>query len=408
MFDRPPILVGLELGTAKVCALVGEVQPDGQPRIIGVGQAPSHGVRKGEITNPALAEEDIRAAIDDVERTADVEVRSVILGVSGGHLQGFNNRGLHTIVSADHEILPEDVGDVVRNAKAINVPADHHVLHAIRQHFVVDGQEDIPDPVGMLGSRLEVEMHVTHGKASRIQNAIRVVRGLHLEVQEVVFNGLASSLALLTRQQKELGALILDLGAGVTDYVVYGRGVVRHSGVLAVGGDHVSYDLANGLRVPQGRAEQLKIGHGGAFPDDSVRGRVLEGLSEHGLPETPVNLEHLRRIMHVRLEETLDIVREELEEKGVLHHVRGSVHLCGGGARIPGITELATRIFGLPAVVGTNAGVSSVPSGLDQPEFATALGLLRYGALQHGPRPEARRSGWRGLLPGPLRQLMPG
>lgn len=404
MFERTPILVGLDIGTAKITALVGEVKPDGLPRILGVGQAPSRGVRKSEITDATAADEDIRAAMDEAERSADIEARSVILGVAGGHIEGFNNRGLHTIISADREIRPEDVADVVRNAKAVNVPAENVPLHAIRQHYVVDGQTDIADPIGRLGTRLEVEMHVIHGKASRIQNAVRVVRGLHLEVEHVVFAGLAASLAVLSRPQKELGALVLDLGAGSTSYVVYGQGVVRHSGCLAVGGDHVSWDLALGLRVPQGRAEQLKIEHGGAFPDEAGQGGMLQGVSPHGVPEKPVNLGHLRRIMHARLEETLDIIREELEERGVLHHVRGSIHLCGGGARIPGIAELATRVFGLPAVTATHAGVSSVPSGLDQPEFATAVGLLRFGALQHAARPDGRGGGWRGLL----RQLIPG
>ena len=210
----------------------------------------------------------------EAEQMADVEIRSVYLGVSGGHIRGFNNRGVHPVVSADREISAEDVEDVVKNAKAINLPAENTVVHAVRQHFYVDGQDGVTNPVGMLGARLEVDMHVIHGNANRLQNAIRLVRATSLEVDDVVFNGIASSLALLTNEQKELGALVIDLGGGTTEYVVYANGVIRHSGVLAVGGDHVSNDLAYGLKVPLSRAEKLKIEYGAAMVSDSAKGQT--------------------------------------------------------------------------------------------------------------------------------------
>src|SRR6266571_692255 len=271
MFDPSSIIVGLEVGTSKVCAVVGELSSEGALNLIGVGQARSRGVRKGEIADAPMAEEDVRQAIVEAEQMADVEIRSVYLGVTGGHIRGFNNRGVHPVVSADREISEDDVQDVVRNAKAINLPAENSVLHAIRQHFLVDGQDSITHPVGMLGARLEVDVHVVHGHLNRLQNAIRVVKGIQLEVDEVVFNGLASALALLTNEQKELGALVIDIGGGTTDYVVYVDGVIKHTGVLAVGGDHVSNDLAYGLKVPLGRAEQLKIEHGSGLVDESIK-----------------------------------------------------------------------------------------------------------------------------------------
>ncbi|MCU0787136.1 MAG: cell division protein FtsA, partial [Verrucomicrobia bacterium] len=262
MFDSSSIIVGLEIGTSKVCAVVGEVNSEGVLNIIGVGQARSRGVRKGEVIDTSQAEEDVRNAIVEAEQMADVEIRSVHLGVTGGHIRGFTNRGVHPVVSADREICEDDVEDVVKNARAINVPAENTVVHAVRQNFVVDGQEGINDPIGMLGSRLEVDVHVVHGNLNRLQNPARLVKGLQLEVDSVVFAGLASSLALLSSEQKELGALVIDLGGGTTDYAVYVDGVIKHTGVLAVGGDHVSNDLAYGLKVPLGRAEQLKIEHG--------------------------------------------------------------------------------------------------------------------------------------------------
>ncbi|HWF18421.1 MAG TPA: cell division protein FtsA, partial [Verrucomicrobiae bacterium] len=214
MFDPASLIVGLEIGTSKVVAVVGEVNAGGSLNLIGLGQARSRGVRKGEITDVSAVEEDVRNAIVEAEQMADVEIRSVYLGVTGAHIRGFNNRGVHPVVSADREITAEDVQDVIKNAKAINLPTENHVLHAVRQHFLVDGQDGIADPVGMLGARVEVDVHVVHGNFNRLQNPIRVVKGLQLEVEAIVFNGLASSLALLTNEQKELGALVIDIGGG--------------------------------------------------------------------------------------------------------------------------------------------------------------------------------------------------
>src|SRR5690242_8291282 len=237
MFDPESIIVGLEVGTSKVCAVVGELNAGGGLNIIGIGQARSRGVRKGEIADASMAAEDIRSAIVEAEQMADAEIRSVYLAVTGGHIRCFSNRGVHPVISADREITREDVEDVIKNAKAINLPAENYVLHAIRQHFLVDGQEGIADPVGMLGARVEVDMHVVHGNFNRLQNPIRAVKGLQLDVEAIVFNGLASALALLTPEQKELGALVIDIGAGTTEYIVYGGGIIKHTGVLAVGGD---------------------------------------------------------------------------------------------------------------------------------------------------------------------------
>src|SRR5436309_695318 len=269
MFEQSSVIVGLEAGTSKICAVVGEVNSDSSGlSIIGVGQCRSRGVRKGEIVDASLASEDIRNAIVEAEQMADVEIRSVYLGVTGGHLRGFNNRGVHPVVSSDREITKEDVEDVIKNAKAINLPAENHALHAIRQHFLVDGHDSVIDPVGMLGARVEVDMHVVHGNFNRFQNPIRVVKGLQVEVEAIVFNGLASSLALLTSEQKEMGALVIDLGGGATEYVIYSGGIIKHTGVLAVGGDHLSNDLAYGLKMPLGRAEDLKIKHLAAYVEE--------------------------------------------------------------------------------------------------------------------------------------------
>jgi len=386
MFEPSSIIVGLEVGTSKVCAVVGELNAEGALNIVGLGQARSRGVRKGEIADAPLAEEDVRQAIVEAEQMADVEIRSVYLGVTGGHLRGFNNRGVHPVVSADREISEEDVQDVIKNAKTINLPAQNHVIHAIRQHFLVDGQDGITNPVGMLGARVEVDVHVVHGTLNRLQNAIRTVKGLQLEVDDIVFNGLASSLALLGNDQKELGSLVIDIGGGTTDYVVYANGIIKHTGVLAVGGDHVSNDLAYGLKVPLSRAEQLKIEHGAAIMDEAAQGQTIALASDLSLQPRAINLGHLRRIMSLRLEEIFQLIGQDLEQAGVLDYLRGGVFLCGGGTRIPEIARLAEQVLGLPVTCGKTHSISGLKSALDQPEFATAIGLVKFGSFQQRKR----------------------
>lgn len=386
MFDSSSIIVGLEIGTSKICAVVGEMSSDSSGlTIVGLGQAKSRGVRKGEICDAPAVEEDIRNAIVEAEQMADVEIRSVYLGVTGGHVRGFNNRGVHPVVSADREICDDDVQDVIKNAKTINLPAQHHVIHAIRQHFLVDGQDGISNPVGMLGSRVEVDVHVVHGNLNRLQNAIRTVKGLQLEVDEIVFTGLASSLALLTTEQKELGALVIDIGGGTTEYVVYADGVIKHAGVLAVGGDHVSNDLAYGLKVPLGRAEQLKIEHGAAFVE-GLQEKNVTISNELGMLMKSINLEHLRRIMSLRLEEIFQLIGQDLEQAGLLDYLRAGVFICGGGARIPEIAKLAEHVLQMPVSLGQTNSISGLKSALDQPEFATAIGLVKFGSFQHKKR----------------------
>lgn len=382
MFDPSSIIVGLEIGTSKVCAVVGELSGEAL-NVVGLGQARSRGVRKGEIADAPMAEEDVRHAIVEAEQMADVEIRSVYLGVSGGHFRGFNNRGVHPVVSSDREISEDDVQDVIKNAKTINLPAQNHVIHAIRQHFLVDGQDGITNPVGMLGARVEVDVHVVHGNLNRLQNAIRAVKGLQLDVDDIVFNGLAASLALLTNEQKELGSLVIDIGGGTTEYVVYMNGIIKHTGVLAVGGDHVSNDLAYGLKVPLSRAEQLKIDHGSALLDDECKGKTVALTNELGLTTKSVNLEHLRRIMSLRLEEIFQLIAADLEQAEAANYLRAGVFLCGGGARIPQIAKLAEQVLQMPVTIGKTNSISGLKSALDQPEFATAIGLVKFGSFQH-------------------------
>lgn len=390
MFEESNIVVGLEIGTSKICVVVGEQNAEGAVNIIGLGQSPSNGVRKGEICDSEKVESELRTAISEAEQMADVEIRSVYLGVTGSHIRGFNNRGKHPVVSADREISADDVQDVIKNAKAINLPAENTVVHAVRQHFCVDGQDGVTNPVGLLGARLEVDMHVIHGHANRLQNAIRLVRATQLEVNEIVFNGIASSLALLSSEQKELGALVIDIGGGTTEYVVYLDGVIRFSGVLAVGGDHVSNDLGHGLKVPLSRAEKLKRDYGSALVSEEAKGQTISLQNELGLTLKNLNLEHLQRIMSLRLEELFEVIGQELERAGLTDYLRAGVFLTGGGSRVSGIDKLAERVFQMNVTHGHAATVGGITTALDQPEFATGIGLVKYGSLknrQRAPKP---------------------
>jgi len=387
------IIVGLEIGTSKVSVAVGEVSENKVVNIIGIGQAKSRGVRKGEIIDVALAEEDVRNAIVEAEQVADVEIRSVFLGVTGSHIRGFNNTGVHPVVSADREISTTDIQDVIKNARAINLPTDHSVVHSIRQHFRVDGQDGVQNPEGMLGAKIEVDVHVVSGRYNRLQNPIRLVSGLHLEVENISSSALASSLAVLGTEQKELGTLVIDLGAGVTEYAVYSAGVIKHTGVLAVGGDHVSNDLAYGLKVPLARAEQLKIDHGSALIDPEAGNREIDLSDDSLIPGRQVNLGHMQKIMSMRLRETFELIARDIGQAGLIEYLRAGVVLCGGGARTSHITGLARDVFNLPVAIGRASTVSGIKNALDEPEFATSVGLIKFGVFQSQANPRRARFG---------------
>ena len=386
MFDDSNIIVGLEIGTSKVCAVVGEQAADGALNIIGLGQARSRGVRKGEIVDPKQAEEDVRNAIVEAERWP---ARKSAMFISASPAATF----AASTTAASIPWFPPTAKFPTTTFRMSSktprpsiFPADNDIVHAIRQHFFVDGQDGITNPVGMLGSRLEVDVHVVHGNTNRLQNAIRVVKGLQIQVNEIVFNGLAASLALLSNEQKELGALVIDIGGGTTDYVVYVGGVIKHTGVLAIGGDHVSNDLAYGLKVPLSRAEKLKLEHGSAIVDEASKGRDRH-LHERTRPALKtVNVGHLQRIMSLRLEEIFQLIAQDLEQAGLCDYLRAGVFLTGGGARIPHIAKLAEPVLQMPVSIGQTNSISGLKSALDQPEFAAAIGLVRFGSFKNRKR----------------------
>ena len=381
MFADSEIVTGLDIGTSQVTAIVAEVSSDAAPEIIGIGQANSRGVRKGEIVRADLTVEDIRIALDEAEEMADVEIRGVCLGVTGGHIRGFINRGSHPVVSAERDITEDDVRDVIRNAKAVNLPYDHDVIHMVRQQFLIDGQAAIQNPVGLLGARIEVDLHVIHGQVNRLNNSIRAVRNAGVEPEKVVFTGLASMMAVLDQQQKELGTLVLDYGGGTIEYVVCRHGLVRHSGVLSVGGDHISNDLAYGLKVALGRAEELKIECGSAL---NTKKRGVKEQSDDS-----IDLNYLRKIMSLRVKETLELIEAELAEEDCLDRI-SEVVVTGGCARIRDILSVVEQVFEVKASSGQARNIDGPRILLEQPEFSTAIGLAKFGSSEWLRRRDGR------------------
>ena len=376
MLPKEKIIVGLEVGTSKVCAVVGEVLDDGNIMVIGVGQATCEGVRKGEIINIDATVECIHAAVADAEESAGVEIHNVYASVSGGHIRSFNNRGTVAVTNDEREISEEDVRNVLLNAKAVNIPMDHVVIHAIRQHFFVDGHDGIQNPAGMIGAKLEADVHVIYGVRTRLQNTIKCIKQVPLDVANIAVSGFASALAVLTSEHQQLGAVVIDMGGGTTDYIVYSEGTIQHSGVLAVGGDHITNDVAIGLRIPMNRAETLKVEHGSV--EVPLVDEVITLKREVGLPDRQASKQQLCRAMNLRVEETLTLVKKELEKQKLLDYLGAGVFITGGCARLKGLEPLAAQIFGLPVHIGHSLTVGGPTSAIESPEYSTAIGLVRY------------------------------
>jgi cell division protein FtsA len=305
-----------------------------------------------------------------------VEIHNVYASVTGGHIRSFNNRGSVPVTNEDREITEEEVRGVMQNAKSVSIPMDHVVVHAIRQHFYVDGHDGIQNPVGMIGAKLEADVHVIYGVRTRLQNTIKCIKQVPLDVQNIAVSGFASALAVLNSEQQQQGAVVIDMGGGTTDYLVYCGGTVQHSGVLAVGGDHITNDIAAGLKIPMNRAEYLKIEHGSV--EWPVRDELITLKREVGLPDRQVSREQLSHIMNLRVEETLTLVKKELDKQKLLDYIGAGVFITGGSARLRGLEPLASKIFGLPIQIGHSHTVGGPTSAIESPEYSTAIGLLRY------------------------------
>lgn len=375
-------IVGIEIGTSKICVLVATADERKGLKITGIGQSKSHGIRKAEISDPTLATNDLEIALQKAEEMSGIDITRAYLGVSGRHVKGMTNRGLHPIRSRDRGVTAKDVEIVVKNARSFELDDNYNRLHCIQQNFKVDDMDNIKNPVGIRGNNLTVEMHIIQGAYNRIENSIEVVRNNNVDVQEVAFNGLASALACLGSREKEHGALVIDIGAGTTDYLLYSGGRVRHSGVISVGGDHVSNDIAVGLEISAGAAEDLKLNHGSAIVLPDIQNRRVSLTTGIEQMTRDFSLKSVQSIMNLRLTEIFEMIRNELEHKKLLHHCQAGVVLCGGTANTPHIEFLAERIFNARCSKGSARAIPSIHEKMDQPEFLTCLGLLKFGTFQ--------------------------
>jgi len=381
------LMVGLEIGTSKICVVVGETRPDGTTKILGVGQAPSRGVRKGEIVDFETAMKCVHEAVVDAEQKSDVMIRSVYVSVAGSHIQSFNNRGCVTLPDERDEIEEDDVEDVKVNAREVSIPAQNAFLHSIIQHYHVDGQDGILKPVGMLGHKLEADFHIIHGVRTRIQNTIRCVKELPLDVEDVVFSALASAQVVLTQHQKSLGALVIDIGGGTTDYILYVDGAVKQSGVLSVGGDHITNDISMGLRIPMARAEKLKTEEGGCVLGNCLPGETIFLKDDSGFAGKEIERETLNTIIHLRLRETFELLKRKLEEEAFVNYIGAGIFITGGCSLVSGIDHLAQEIFEMPAHAAHAQTMSGLTSAVENPQFSTAIGLLKYAQAVQADRP---------------------
>jgi cell division protein FtsA len=381
------LMVGLEIGTSKICVVVGEGRPDGTIKILGVGQAPSRGVRKGEIVDFETAMKCAHEAVVDAEQKSDVMIRSVYVAVAGAHIQSFNNRGCVTVPDDRDEIDEQDIEDVKINAREVSIPAQNAFLHSIIQHYHVDGQDGVLNPVGMLGEKLEADFHIVHGVRNRIQNTIRCVKELPLDVEDVVFSALASAQVVLTQHQKNLGALVIDIGGGTTDYILYVDGAVKQSGVLAVGGDHMTNDISMGLRIPMTRAEKLKVEEGSVTLGNCLPGETILLKDDSGFAGKEVERETLNTIIHMRLRESLELLKRQLEEESFINFTGAGIFITGGCSLLNGIDHLAEEIFEMPAHVAHAQTMSGLTSAFENPQFSTAIGLIKYAQAVQTDRP---------------------
>jgi cell division protein FtsA len=383
------LIVGLEIGTSKICVVVGESRPDGTVKILGVGHTPSRGIRKGEIVDFETAMKCVHEAVVDAEQKSDVMIRSVYVAVAGSH------RGCVMLPEDRDEIDEQDVEDVRISAREVSIPAQNAFLHSLIHHYHVDGQDGVLNPVGMLGQKLEADFHIIHGVRTRIQNTIRCVKELPLDVEDVVFGGLASAQVVLTQQQKDLGALVVDIGGGTTDYILYGDGAVKQSGCLAIGGDHITNDISMGLRIPMARADKLKTDEGSCILGNCLPGEMISLKDDSGFAGKEIERETLNTVIHLRLRETFELLKRRLDEEPFINYLGSGIFITGGCSLLNGIDHLAEEIFELPAHVAHAQTTSGVTSAVENPQFSTAIGLIKYAQAVQTDRP---RRGIRGIF----------
>ncbi len=372
-------IVGLDVGTTKICTVVVKVEKDQSLRTVGMGVCPCTGLRKGVVVNMEETVSAIVKSVEEAENMAKVEISSVFAGIAGGHINSFNSHGILDLVPDPREITVGDMERVLESAKAVSIPMDREVIHIIPQDYTVDGQKGVKDPVGLVGSRLEVDVHVVTGAVSSAQNIIKSITTAGLEVEDIILEPLASSIATLTPEEKKSGVIMIDIGGGTSDFVVFVDDIIRDTNVLAVGGDHISNDISLAFKIPEEKAEEVKIKFGCAqasrvSPSEKF---MIPGIL--GRESASIGRRELAGIIEARLREIFTIIRREIEGSGLGHYIATGVVLTGGTSLVPGAAELAQEIFSLPVRLGTPRNIGGLTEILDSPMYSTGVGLALYG-----------------------------
>lgn len=380
------LIFGLDIGTTKICCVVGEPNDEGGVDIIGIGTHPSQGLRKGAVVNIERTVDSIKKAVEEAELMAGCEITEVYVGIAGGHIEGRNSQGV--IAIKNKEVTPSDVERVLEAARALAIPMDREVIHTIPQEFIVDNQGGIQDPVGMSGVRLEAKVHIVTGAATSAQNLIRCAHMADLDVCDIVLESVASADAVLTQEEKDLGVALLDFGGGTVDLAIFSQNSIKHTSVLALGGTHLTNDVAVGLRTPTSAAEAIKKEFGCCLTSMITEDQIIEVASVGGRPSRQVSRMVLADILELRVEEIMMLINRELMKSGYDDQLNSGVVVTGGSALLEGVPELAEQVFDLPVRRGYPREIGGLRDVINDPKYATAVGLVLYGMRKEEVRAE--------------------
>jgi cell division protein FtsA len=385
--------VGLDIGTTKISCIIAETAATGELNIVGVGNAPSEGLRRGVVVDLEKTVASIQRAVDEAERMAGVPVKGVFAGIAGDHIRSINGRGVIAVSRKDNEIGPADVDRVVEAAKAIAIPMDREIIHVIPQEFIVDDQDGIKDPVGMSGVRLEAEVHIITGAVTSAKNICRSIQRAGLKVHDLVLEPLASSHAVLGRDERDLGVVLLDLGGGTTDVAVFFEGSIRHTAIVPCGGANVTNDIAIGLRTPIDKAEQIKILHGCALASLVASSDVVTVPGVGGRTDREISRHVLASMIEPRMEEIFSMVNREVKKNHFAELLGGGVVLTGGTSLMPGMVELAEQVFEMPVRLGAPDGLGGLGANVADPRYSTGVGLVLHAVQEEmgGEMPHAQK-----------------
>lgn len=385
MARHDQLLVGLDIGTSKIACVVAEAGADNRIDVIGVGTHPSRGLRKGVVVNIESTVESIRLAVEEAELMAGVEIKSVFTGIAGSHIRGYNSHGV--VATKNGEVTGEDVARVIDAARAMNIPADQKILHILPQEYIIDSQDGIHEPVGMSGVRLEAKVHVVTGAVSSAQNIIKCCNRCGLDVADMVLEQVASSEAVLLQDEKDIGAVLIDIGGGTTDIAIFLDGSIRHTAVIPIGGDHLTNDLVVGLRTSAKEADQLKKKYGACLVSIVSPEEQIEVPSVGGRPPRPMPRQVMAQILEPRVEELYELVKAELHRSGFRELMAAGIVITGGCSLLDGMVDLAEEVFDMPVRLGRPHGIGGLVDVVSSPVYATGVGLILYGKRYRHSQP---------------------